>query len=57
MRSGGEIPVSVLDDTIAQFPTFSEALGYLRALPDEDLLVPADFCAHRMLAPEPVQVG
>jgi dihydrolipoamide dehydrogenase len=47
-----EIPVAVLNDTIAQFPTFSEAFGYaLRALPDEDLLVPADFCAHRMLAP------
>ena len=47
-----EIPVAVLNDTIAQFPTFSEAFGYaLRALPGEDLLVPADFCAHRMLAP------
>jgi dihydrolipoamide dehydrogenase len=51
-----EIPVSVLNDTIAQFPTYSEALGYaLRALPDEDLLTPADFCAHRMLAEAPVQ--
>jgi dihydrolipoamide dehydrogenase len=31
-----EIPVSVLKDTIAQFPTFSEAFGAaLRALPEE----------------------
>ena len=53
-----EIPVDVLNDTIAQFPTFSEALGYaLRALPDEHLLMPADFCAHRMLAEEPVAVA
>jgi pyruvate/2-oxoglutarate dehydrogenase complex dihydrolipoamide dehydrogenase (E3) component len=53
-----EIPVSVLHDTIEQFPTFSEALGYvLRALPDEDLLAPADFCAHRMLAPVPARSG
>ena len=32
-----EIPVAVLKDTIAQFPTFSEAFGAaLRALPDGD---------------------
>ena len=30
-----EIPVAVLKDTIAQFPTFSEAMGAaLRALPE-----------------------
>jgi dihydrolipoamide dehydrogenase len=35
-----EIPVSVLTDTIAQFPTFSEAFGVaLRALPAESQLV------------------
>ena len=45
-------PVAVLNDTITQFPTFSEAFGYaLRDLPDQDLLVPADFCAHRMMTP------
>src|SRR5207248_4262933 len=42
-----EIPVSVLKDTIAQFPTFSEALGTaLRALPGEQALVGRDHCAH-----------
>jgi pyruvate/2-oxoglutarate dehydrogenase complex dihydrolipoamide dehydrogenase (E3) component len=42
-----EIPVSVLVDTIAQFPTFSEALGTaLRSLPEEDMLVGTDHCAH-----------
>jgi dihydrolipoamide dehydrogenase len=41
-----EIPVSVLKDTIAQFPTFSEAWGYaLRSLPEEDTLMADDFCA------------
>jgi dihydrolipoamide dehydrogenase len=53
-----EIPVAVLNDTIAQFPTFSEALGYgLRDLPYQDLLTPADFCAHRMMTPEPMKAG
>ena len=41
-----EIPVSVLTDTIAQFPTFSEALGTaLRSLPHE-VLMGCDHCAH-----------
>ena len=41
-----EIPVSVLKDTIAQFPTFSEAWGYaLRSLPEEVTLMADDFCA------------
>ena len=45
-----EIPVSVLKDTIAQFPTFSEALGTaLRSLPDEQMLVGADHSAHRLI--------
>ena len=53
-----EIPVSVLRDTIAQFPTFSEAWGYaLRSLPDEDVLLPADFCAHELLTEEPSAVA
>jgi dihydrolipoamide dehydrogenase len=53
-----EIPVTVLNDTITQFPTFSEAFGYaLRDLPDQDLLMPADFCAHRMMTPEPMKTG
>jgi dihydrolipoamide dehydrogenase len=53
-----EVPVAVLNDTIAQFPTFSEAFGYaLRALPDERLLAPADFCAHAYLTEEPTKVG
>ena len=42
-----EIPLAILNDTIAQFPTFSEALGTaLRALPDERTLVGRDHCAH-----------
>lgn len=46
-----EVPVSVLKDTIAQFPTFSEAWGYaLRSLPEEDTLMPDDFCASPMMA-------
>ena len=47
-----EIPVSVLKDTIAQFPTFSEAIGVaLRAIPDGDLTQePCDHCAHPMMA-------
>jgi pyruvate/2-oxoglutarate dehydrogenase complex dihydrolipoamide dehydrogenase (E3) component len=46
-----EIPVSVLKDTIAQFPTFSEVFGYaLRSLPDEETLISGDHCAHPMMA-------
>jgi dihydrolipoamide dehydrogenase len=46
-----EIPVPVLKDTIAQFPTFSEAFGVaLRALPSERMLEPMDHEAHAMLA-------
>jgi dihydrolipoamide dehydrogenase len=45
-----EIPVPVLMDTIAQFPTFSEAFGAaLRALPDETAFVSCDHEAHPML--------
>jgi dihydrolipoamide dehydrogenase len=45
-----EIPVAVLKDTIAQFPTFSEAFGYaLRSLPEEESLVACDHCAHPMI--------
>jgi dihydrolipoamide dehydrogenase len=45
-----EIPIAVLTDTIAQFPTFSEAFGLaLRALPDEALLTGVDHCAHPMI--------
>jgi len=46
-----EIPVAVLKDTIAQFPSFSEAFGTaLRALPDapmQDVMI--DHCAHAVL--------
>jgi dihydrolipoamide dehydrogenase len=46
-----EIPLAVLNDTIAQFPTFSEAWGYaLRALPDQHVLLAADFAAHASMA-------
>jgi dihydrolipoamide dehydrogenase len=47
-----EIPVAVLKDTIAQFPTFSEALGTaLRSIPDETLTQEScDHCAHPMMA-------
>ncbi len=47
-----EIPVAVLKDTIAQFPTFSEALGTaLRAIPDEASTQEAcDHCAHPMMS-------
>jgi pyruvate/2-oxoglutarate dehydrogenase complex dihydrolipoamide dehydrogenase (E3) component len=47
-----EIPVRVLKDTIAQFPTFSEAFGTaLRALPDDRLTQEScDHCAHPMIA-------
>ncbi len=42
-----EIPVAVLADTIAQFPTFSEAFGAaLRALPVESSVAGTDHCAH-----------
>jgi pyruvate/2-oxoglutarate dehydrogenase complex dihydrolipoamide dehydrogenase (E3) component len=45
-----EIPISVLNDTIQQFPTFSEAFGLaLRALPDEPTLMSIDHCAHPMI--------
>jgi dihydrolipoamide dehydrogenase len=45
-----EIPVPVLMDTIAQFPTFSEAFGAaLRAVPGETALVSCDHEAHPML--------
>jgi pyruvate/2-oxoglutarate dehydrogenase complex dihydrolipoamide dehydrogenase (E3) component len=48
-----EIPVDVLKDTIAQFPTFSEGLGTaLRALPEEHMLVACDHAAHPMLEEE-----
>ena len=47
-----EVPVSVLKDTIAQFPTFSEAIGVvLRAIPDDELTQEtSDHCAHPMMA-------
>jgi hypothetical protein len=46
-----EIPVAVLKDTIAQFPTFSEAFGAaLRALPGEAMHQMMDHHAHPMLA-------
>jgi dihydrolipoamide dehydrogenase len=42
-----EIPIAVLTDTIAQFPTFSEALGAaLRTLPTDQHLVGHDHCPH-----------
>jgi dihydrolipoamide dehydrogenase len=44
-----EIPVPVLTDTIAQFPTFSEAIGTaLRTL--SGAAVATDHCAHAMIA-------
>jgi pyruvate/2-oxoglutarate dehydrogenase complex dihydrolipoamide dehydrogenase (E3) component len=44
-----EIPLSVLKDTIAQFPTFSEAFGFaLRSLPGETMTA-GDHCAHPMI--------
>ncbi len=49
-----EIPLSVLKDTIQQFPTFSEAFGLaLRMLPDEPTLMAIDHRAHPMID-EPV---
>jgi dihydrolipoamide dehydrogenase len=53
-----EVPIAVLNDTIAQFPTFSEAFGYaLRSLPDQEVLLAPDFCAHPYQAEEPAGVG
>jgi pyruvate/2-oxoglutarate dehydrogenase complex dihydrolipoamide dehydrogenase (E3) component len=53
-----EIPISVLKDTIAQFPTFSEVFGFaLRSLPEEKTLVAGDFCAHPMVSEEGAHVG
>lgn len=53
-----EIPVPVLKDTIAQFPTFSEALGTaLRAIPDGELTQESsDHCAHPMMSEPALQV-
>jgi len=52
-----EIPLSVLRDTIQQFPTFAEAFGLaLRQLPDEDMLVGIDHCAHPMIEGQRVEV-
>lgn len=46
-----EIPLDVLKDTIAQFPSFSEAFGAaLRALPDEEMLMSHDHTPHPMIA-------
>lgn len=47
-----EVSVAVLRDTIAQFPTFSEALGTaLRTIPDDTLAQePSDHCAHPRMA-------
>ena len=48
-----EIPVAVLKDTIAQFPSFSEAIGAaLRALPSEEVHQMMDHQAHPMLSSE-----
>ena len=45
-----EVPRAVLEDTIAQFPSYSEAFGTaLRALPDERITVARDHCAHPMI--------
>jgi dihydrolipoamide dehydrogenase len=45
-----EIPVEVLKDTIAQFPSFFEAVGTaLRALPEEKMLMEIDHCPHPMI--------
>jgi pyruvate/2-oxoglutarate dehydrogenase complex dihydrolipoamide dehydrogenase (E3) component len=49
-----EIPLSILKDTIQQFPTFSEGFGLaLRMLPDEPTLMAIDHCAHPLIE-EPV---
>ena len=48
-----EIPVEVLKDTIAQFPTYSEAFGAaLRALPTEIVHTMMDHRPHPMMADE-----
>jgi pyruvate/2-oxoglutarate dehydrogenase complex dihydrolipoamide dehydrogenase (E3) component len=45
-----EIPLAILVDTIQQFPTFSEGFGLaLRQLPEEDMLVAVDHCAHERI--------
>ena len=45
-----EVPLAVLKDTIAQFPSYSEAFGSaLRTLPDERIAVGRDHCAHPMI--------
>ena len=46
-----EIPIAVLKDTIAQFPSFSEGFGAaLRALPSEEVHQMMDHQAHPMLS-------
>jgi pyruvate/2-oxoglutarate dehydrogenase complex dihydrolipoamide dehydrogenase (E3) component len=53
-----EIPLAVLRDTIQQFPTFSEGFGLaLRRLPDEEMLVGVDHCAHQMIEEETAQAS
>jgi Pyridine nucleotide-disulphide oxidoreductase, dimerisation domain len=45
-----EVPVEVVADTIAQFPSFSEAFGAaLRALPGQPAGMAADHRAHPMI--------
>jgi pyruvate/2-oxoglutarate dehydrogenase complex dihydrolipoamide dehydrogenase (E3) component len=52
-----EVPIEVLGDTIAQFPSFSEAIGAaLRALPDESMAMAADHRAHPMID-EPMEAA
>jgi pyruvate/2-oxoglutarate dehydrogenase complex dihydrolipoamide dehydrogenase (E3) component len=51
-----EIPIDVLKDTIAQFPTFSEAFGAaLRALPNGPGAM-MDHRAHPLMTAEPAEV-
>jgi dihydrolipoamide dehydrogenase len=51
-----EIPIEVLKDTIAQFPTFSEAFGAaLRALPNGPGTM-MDHRAHPLMTAEPAEV-
>jgi dihydrolipoamide dehydrogenase len=54
-----EIPIGVLKDTIAQFPSFSEAFGAaLRALPLETTRdTVCDHVAHPMMRAEPAAAG
>jgi dihydrolipoamide dehydrogenase len=48
-----EIPIEVLKDTIAQFPSFSEAVGAaLRALPTESVHTMMDHRPHPMMTAE-----